>query len=421
MHYKNYDHKDDFFKDVLKEIRREVYDLSKADLLNINEDEFLNYLCEKYCIEPLQIYKELNEVQEPKKISQKVENPYEAALYGRRNGIMVYEGYQIDVEYPYSGDTRLFFVRPSSFSIGGANAEIRIDDIRNKLILTFKCWDMDPSKFNSDKEHVFDSKLNHYLAINKDVENFNGNLRTKIQGIYNERRNECLKENEFFKAINVKAREEKSKIELPLIKKKIIQKPSIKGREYETYPSMAESMYEDIIKTFNDIGQSWERHPSIYLGKDEEALRDLFLSHLTIRYDGFTTTAETFNFGGKTDIIVKDPVSKSNIFIAECKFWKGQKAFSSAINQLFDRYLTVRDSKVALIFFVNGNEFNTIIETIKREVATHPYYITFKGSHNKSSLSYIFHLPSDKNQKINLEIMAFHFPKNVIETEKQGE
>jgi hypothetical protein len=41
---------------------------------------------------------------------------------------------------------------------------------------------------------------------------------------------------------------------------------------------------------------------------------------------------ETFNFEGKTDILIR--VEALNVFIAECKLWKGEKQFLATIDQL---------------------------------------------------------------------------------------
>lgn len=112
---------------------------------------------------------------------------------------------------------------------------------------------------------------------------------------------------------------------------------------------MANKMYDDVLTIIYQVGKSWEKKPSVYQGKDEESLRDLLLTFLETRYEGTTATGETFNKNGKTDILLKY-VDGTNLFIGECKFWHGASEFSKAINQLFDRYLTWRDSKVALIF-----------------------------------------------------------------------
>lgn len=116
------------------------------------------------------------------------------------------------------------------------------------------------------------------------------------------------------------------------------------------------------------------------------------------RYDSTTATGETFNKGGKTDILLKYAKDGSNLFVAECKFWHGSSEFQKAISQLFDRYLTWRDSKAALILFVTNKDFTNIIETIKNEVKRHPYYLKLVGNRGETSLSYHFHLPQDRDK-----------------------
>ena len=158
-----------------------------------------------------------------------------------------------------------------------------------------------------------------------------------------------------------------------------------------------------------------ERKPSLYLNKNEEGLRDVFLTMLETRFEGITATGETFNHSGKTDILLKNASDGSNLFIAECKFWHGPTHFQKAINQLFDRYLTWRDTKVALIVFVNGANFTTVLNSISENTLSHPYYIRNNGTHGTSSNNYIFHLPQDIQKEVFLEIMAFNFDKNECE------
>ncbi len=74
-----------------------------------------------------------------------------------------------------------------------------------------------------------------------------------------------------------------------------------------------------------------ERNPKAIATLDEEANCTHFLLQLNSNYEG-SAAGEIFNASGKTDIIIR--VEDRNIFIAECKFWKGTKAFSEAIDQL---------------------------------------------------------------------------------------
>ena len=172
---------------------------------------------------------------------------------------------------------------------------------------------------------------------------------------------------------------------------------------------MANSMYKDILKIIYEAGKNMEKKPSLYENKDEEGLRDQFLFILETRYEGTTATGETFNKRGKTDLLMKHSKDNSNLFIAECKFWHGRSAFHKAISQLFERYLTWRDSKVALIFFVRNKNFSTVLKSIKTESKKNKYYYKDKGKHGESSFSFIFSLPQDPNKHVYLEIIAFHY------------
>ena len=66
-----------------------------------------------------------------------------------------------------------------------------------------------------------------------------------------------------------------------------------------------------------------------------------------------------------------------NVFIAECKFWKGPKAFSEAIDQLLG-YATWRDSKTAILVFNRGTETSTVLTGID---AAQFCYIFFLPNH----------------------------------------
>jgi len=65
---------------------------------------------------------------------------------------------------------------------------------------------------------------------------------------------------------------------------------------------------------------------------------------------------ELFSRSGKTDVAISS--ENGALFIAECKFWSGEKGFDEAIEQLLG-YLVWRDTKSALVLFMrqkNGSD-----------------------------------------------------------------
>jgi hypothetical protein len=134
------------------------------------------------------------------------------------------------------------------------------------------------------------------------------------------------------------------------------------------------------------------------------------LLFLETRYDSTTGVGEAFNKKGKTDILLKYANDGTNLFVAECKFWKGKKSLLSAIDQLLG-YLTHRDSKTALMMFVNQNEITNVMETAKKEIKEHTNFKRFVNDSYESSFGYEFTLPEDSKKIIQIELMFFHFPK----------
>jgi len=148
-----------------------------------------------------------------------------------------------------------------------------------------------------------------------------------------------------------------------------------------------------------------ERHPSIYFDKSEETLRDHFLMVLSPHFQ--SVTGETFNKGGKTDILIRH--ESSNVFVAECKFWKGEKSLHSAIKQVLG-YLTWRDSKAAIILFVRNKDIEGVITTVIGAAKESEYFVAYNGSKGEGWLDFDFRLGPDNPRNVRLSILLFHFP-----------
>jgi hypothetical protein len=113
---------------------------------------------------------------------------------------------------------------------------------------------------------------------------------------------------------------------------------------------------------------------SLSLGRVEVGNGELLLRYVRTDQNGEAirqATGETFNFQGKTDILIR--VEGKNVFIAECKFWKGEKAFLLTIDQLLS-YLSWRDTKTAILVFNRNADFSAVIAKIAESVPTHPNF-----------------------------------------------
>lgn len=172
-------------------------------------------------------------------------------------------------------------------------------------------------------------------------------------------------------------------------------------------PTISQEDYNFILELIYEGGKVFERLPSTSSNKDEETLRDHLIFILTPHFEG-SVTGETFNKSGKTDILLRH--KNTNVFVAECKFWRGIKSYYAAIDQLLS-YLTWRDSKTALILFVDNKEITPVLEQINNKTENHKNFIRKDKPTSESWLNYTFHLNDDKNRELKLAVLIFHIPK----------
>ncbi len=130
----------------------------------------------------------------------------------------------------------------------------------------------------------------------------------------------------------------------PVVRKKVIATPAPTTAPFEPEPVLEEANYRAILEIIQSMALVMERSPTAFQTMGEENLRQQFLVPLNSHFEG-SASGETFNFSGKTDILIR--VKDRNIFIAECKFWGGEKNFLDTITQLLG-YLSWRDTKAAV-------------------------------------------------------------------------
>ena len=146
----------------------------------------------------------------------------------------------------------------------------------------------------------------------------------------------------------------------------------------------------------------WDSGRTTSLSADKQPTRNL-----AGPYEG-AATGETFNAAGKTDILIR--VENRNVFIAECKFWRGAKSFSEAVDQLLG-YLSWRDSKCALLIF-NPTKDSSAVRQKMHEVMIARTEHRKTVMHNPDGDSrYLFVKSSDPGREIHIHTMLFDMPR----------
>jgi len=150
-----------------------------------------------------------------------------------------------------------------------------------------------------------------------------------------------------------------------------------------------------------------ERSPSAFVDMDEESLRTHFLVQLNGHFEG-SATGETFNYMGKTDILIR--VDGKNIFIAECKFWGGPKKLTETIDQILS-YSSWRDTKIAVIMFNKNKNFSAVLDAIPPTIEKHQNYKRSISQVSETRFRYVMSHRNDPSREILLTVLVFDVPK----------
>lgn len=392
-----------FSKARLDEARKTIQQEDPNYLLNVNETEYLQHLESRFHLDPIAFdFPQMTMDSEEQKVPANRFPPNFAVMPGQS-----YKKQAFIFHVPFSGSPDLLRCIPSQFYSGVVFAcEIHSDEILFEIVDMYG----DGNRVRQDQERMKISLESTATWLGQDVAKYNQSLGSFFQQEFQNRKNEILKQRHVAASIGVPVRQKTnvpSTFAVPtIVRAKIVPKPSASLGSFAPEPTMDDSAYQAILKVIHDTGRVIERLPSLYKGKDEEALRDYLILQLEPRFEG-STTGETFNKRGKTDILMR--YESENIFVAECKFWRGPKAHLQALDQLLS-YLTWRDSKTALICFVDNKEIVPVLTAVASVTCDHPCFVGSKGKREESWFSYEFHLPGDNSRRVFLAVLCFHLP-----------
>jgi len=389
-----------FLKACLDNLNQEVQSEDKNKILNMNETKYVEYLVDRYQIESLEFFWNKKYVTECEKMIPAAWFPTDFYVKEGKK----YSKQIITYHIPYSGDK--YLLRCSRSYFPGWSIEVQIEG--NEVSFDIINWRDDTEEIMREAKDIISNIQEQENYIKNEILQYNSDLENKARQIFQGRKALILKQYKLVESLGIpfkRAEKVPFTFSVPLIKRKPIIKPSASSEKFTPEFTLDTSEYNYILKICHETGIEMERHPSIYFEKDEETLRDHFIMMLSSHFP--SVTGETFNKTGKTDILIRH--EKSNVFIAECKFWKGIGAFHETIDQILS-YLTWRDSKAAILCFVKNKELNPVLEKIESETSNHNCFVKYNGKQSDSWFNFEFHLKDDPSRGIKLAVLCFHFP-----------
>ncbi len=386
-------------------MRQEIASLSPNHILKTSTDDLCDYFVAKYTVEVPNLREDAIVADQQEK---EIDVSNDPRRYWSSPGPHLMRGTEVSVSIPFTGDRDLFFIRPSHFSSSPPRAEID----GSKLTLRAAGIDLKPDQVRSQ----IDSQLNHikwYLAnLKPQVELFNSALRQISRTSIEARREKLLRDQNLVSAIGFPLKQRSdapNTFVAPEIRRKIRPNlPSVGNAPFRPEPELSNADYEHILNVIDNMALVMERSPSAFASMDEEALRSHFLVQLNGHYEG-QATGETFNYEGKTDILIR--VNGKNIFIGECKYWDGPKKLLETLDQLASQ-TTWKDTKVAVIIFNRRRDFSAVLKAIRETVPKHSSFKREVPVQGETQFRYVFGNRDDLNRELILTILVFDVPGN---------
>ena len=385
-------------------LAKEINSLSENEVLTTSQDDMLKYLAEKWRINPLAIDKsEIHSDYGDAQID--VSGGSRRAIFDR-SGPLYITGTCVTIYVPFTGDSVLFKCQPSTFSLSPPEATIR----SNELVFTYDLTQEQTSGVKDTFDRDLDQTLVHAERVNAEAVKFNtalpGHIRQRLDG----RREKLLQDRNLVESIGFPLRRTQnppSTFVAPDVKRRVApQKPSASSEPFRPEPTLEMGEYEHILSILSNMTAVMERSPSEFKGMREETLRSHFLVHLNGHYEG-QATGETFNYEGKTDILIR--VDGRNIFIAECKFWTGPAGLTKALNQLLS-YTAWRDTKTALLIFNRDRNMSTVLKGVAETVRGHQNCKREQHRNSETEFRYVFGHRDDANRELTVTILVFDVP-----------
>lgn len=393
--------------------KKRVQSIAADKLLNASEDDLLQALMEEFRLS-VPIIKDQDAYIAHSGETQVDVSRDPMRLFLNRSEAFYVSGNKTVIAVPFEGDAGFFNVQPQTYSLSPPRGEITGDEI----LLTYVRTDQNADAIKREYQSTVSSIKQYLNSLSQSASHFNNQLEGLLRSQLKARKDRLLGDAGMTAAIGLPMKRRQG---LPTtyavpVNRRVpkIEEIKVQGA-FKPEPTLSQEDYEEIVRIMKNMVLVMELSPHAFQDMGEEDLRSHFLVQLNGAFKG-DATGETFNFQGKTDILIRH--NGKNVFIAECKFWKGEKALLGTLDQLLS-YLSWRDTKAAVLVFNRNADFTAVLAKISETVKMHPCFKRDLGKADESLFRYVFAQPNDANRETTVSVLAFDVPSARSE-EKRG-
>ena len=265
------------------QITNEVNAIPKDQFLAIPEEDLVEHIFSQLRIEPIILYEDRMQM-EQHEIEVDVSGYSDRFTSG--DGPCYVHGISVSISIPYTGESLLWKLRPSSYQSVFPRAKVheKHGDTSGELSLVFKQpADEDQQRIKDELEQQLRSIRFYVDAQKSQIESFNNTAPDLIRRAVQSRRERLKKQDGIsdLLGIPIKQKDGAPSIE-PIQVKKAITKPLPPAPDsgYKPEPGITDTDYEYILSVIRHEGRTFETTPGTYFIHDEEELRDIILAHL---------------------------------------------------------------------------------------------------------------------------------------------
>jgi len=389
----------------LQEMRKAIETMDGNRLLNTSVDDLASYFEQKFEIEvPALLTDEIVVDQRETKID--VSRDQNRMIFDRSRPFHI-TGTEIEVEIPFTGEAEAFKVQPTTYTMNPPRAEVR----GNVLVLRIVGTNLNADGVRAEVDRTVNDIESYLSTLRGNATGLKNQLPSQARSAIESRRQKLLADRSLVGGLGFKMKERpgtQQTFAAREVRKKIAPTlPPASSAPYKPEPTLSNADYEHILGVLQNMVEVMERSPSAFETMDEESIRSHFLVQLNGHYEG-QATGETFNYEGKTDILVRS--EGRNIFIGECKFWSGPKVLTETIDQLLG-YTSWRDTKVAVVIFNRNKDFSRVLLAIRETAKAHTNFKRELAGSTETVFRYCFAHKDDKNRELFLTVLAFDVPQ----------
>jgi hypothetical protein len=394
------------FGNLQEKIKMEIDSLENEYVLKASQTELEQHFIDKGLINPLVLHADRYYIESQTGTKLDVSHDFRRAVFPGERAIV--QGTKIEIAIPFEGDSGLWRIQPSMHILKGfPEIEVLEDRIRMPFAFPDDSANADVLKDSIDSEVKDLTTMVNYFA--KDVENHNKMIRQIVPGAIERKREKAKAATGAIAALGIpmKRRDQPDTFTVPATRRPSpTRRPSVQVEAYNPEPVLDSTEYQHILDVMRGMSLVIERNPASFSTLDEEAIRDHFLLQLNGHYEG-GATGETFNASGKTDILIR--AGDRNVFIAECKFWRGPQGFSDAIDQLLG-YLTWRDLKCAILVFNRTRDSSAVRLKMHEVISSREEHRRTVKQDQDGDAQYILVKQSEPGREIILTTQLYDVP-----------